>query len=429
VLTIVAGFTASAQTFHNPLHTTGPDPFMVYFGGSYYLTYTTNPAENSGGNGIEIVKARSIAELFDQKSKKIWSDNHEDRSNNMWAPELHRLKVSDGYRWYLYYTAGTAACCNEQRIHVLESESDDPIGPYSYKGQLTKGYAIDGHLFSVADDLYFVYCGVNDGNHIYIAKMGNPYTLIEPAVKISSPVFSWEKMAGVVNEAPATLIRNGKIFLTYSYNDCSSDYYGLGMLVANATDNLLDRNSWKKSGSPAFQKSDINDVFGPGHNGFFKSPDGKEDWLIYHANSSPNAGCSGNRNPRAQMIQWNADGTPDLGTPLPLSAELRLPSGDPGAANIVRSSAYVENENTFLRVYPNPAKDILHFDYSSEKNESVVMQLLYANGQVASEIGSRYTMKGVVLKETVDISNLPLGIYVIKLVSPSVSKNIKVAIR
>jgi GH43 family beta-xylosidase len=36
-----------------------------------------------------------------------------------------------------------------------------------------------------------------------------------------------------------------------------------------------------------FQTSEENGVYAPGHNSFFTSPDGKEDWILYHANTKP----------------------------------------------------------------------------------------------------------------------------------------------
>jgi GH43 family beta-xylosidase len=49
-----------------------------------------------------------------------------------------------------------------------------------------------------------------------------------------------------------------------------------------------------------------------GHCSFPKSPSGREDWLVYHAMLGP-------RDPRRyvclQKFAWNADGTPNFGTP------------------------------------------------------------------------------------------------------------------
>ncbi|WP_209666594.1 family 43 glycosylhydrolase [Amycolatopsis magusensis] len=82
--------------------------------------------------------------------------------------------------------------------------------------------------------------------------------------------------------------------------------YKLGLLTFTGTD-PLNRAHWTKAPNPVFQRNDAHGVFAPGHNGFFKSPDGKEDWIVYHA-----------------------DGTPNFGTPVPLGVQLPAPSGEPG---------------------------------------------------------------------------------------------------
>src|SRR5690606_40356267 len=60
--------------------------------------------------------------------------------------------------------------------------------------------------------------------------------------------------------------------------------------------------------------SDLNGVYGPGHNYFVKSKDGTQDWIVYHGNNNPGEGC-GARPSRMQEVNWNADATPDFGIP------------------------------------------------------------------------------------------------------------------
>jgi hypothetical protein len=89
-----------------------------------------------------------------------------------------------------------------------------------------------------------------------------------------------------------------------------------GYVTASADGDLMNAASWKKSAQPVFKQSMERKVFAPGHNSFFKSPDGKEDWILYHANSEPGQGCGKHRSPRAQKFTWNANGTPYFGEPV-----------------------------------------------------------------------------------------------------------------
>ncbi len=108
---------------------------------------------------------------------------------------------------------------------------------------------------------------------------------------ISQPVYAWEKQGLNVNEGPVALQHEGETFTVYSANFCGTPDYKLGMLRYNGGD-PLNAPSWEKYPEPVFQRSDENGVYGPGHNGFFTSPDGSESWIVYHANDSVGDGCA-----------------------------------------------------------------------------------------------------------------------------------------
>jgi GH43 family beta-xylosidase len=174
--------------------------------------------------------------------------------------------------------------------------------------------------------------------HIYIATLNNPYTVGSKRVRLSSPELPWErnwqapdsiqpKYPIFVNEGPQVLSHGEKLFLVYSASGCWTDTYTLGMLSAGADRDLLRPASWKKSRQPVFGQSAADSVYATGHNSFFKSPDGTEDWLLYHANSEPNQGCTIYRSPRAQKIIWNQDGTPNFGKPVAAGVPLPVPAG------------------------------------------------------------------------------------------------------
>ena len=63
------------------------------------------------------------------------------------------------------------------------------------------------------------------------------------------------------------------------------------------------------------------------HVSFFVSPDGSEDWILYHANPEPGMGCGGKRSPRMQRFDWDAAGMPRFGTALTPGDTLAGPAG------------------------------------------------------------------------------------------------------
>ena len=93
-----------------------------------------------------------------------------------------------------------------------------------------------------------------------------------------------------------------------------------GQLAGLKTQRLSMR---RKKPVPVFSRS--AEVFGPGHGCFVKSPDGQEDWIIYHA--AKHRGAGWNRHLRAQKFTWQADGSPDFGLPVPAGMPLPAPSG------------------------------------------------------------------------------------------------------
>jgi GH43 family beta-xylosidase len=320
---------ADGRPYTNPLKSfKGADPWLEYYDGNYYLITTTF----TGILGIR--KSPTLAGLATAPNVQVWSDTTPTRNTNIWAPELHQF---NGH-WYLYYSAGQSgvSCCDSQRTHVLESAGTDPMGPYTYKGSLTGsnltpgGWLIDATVLQANNNLYLVGSGFIGGSKqsLVIAPMSNPYTLSSDTFTIiSSPALSWETSGSPVNEGPEPLYHDGRTFLTFSASSCSTPDYKLGMLELTGSD-PLSPSSWTKTQSPVFQRNDAASVYAPGHNGFFSSPDGTENWIVYHANSTSNGGCGNGRTTRAQKFTWNADGTPNFGTPVALGTTLPGPSGE-----------------------------------------------------------------------------------------------------
>lgn len=321
-----------AQTFTNPLLPSGADPWSIYKDGYYYYTHSMQ-------NKLVIWKTKNLAELKTAEQKTIFiPPANTAYSKELWAPEIHHING----KWYVYFAADDGNN-NNHRMYVLENASKDPMkGNWVFKGKVgdaTNKWAIDGSVFTYQKQLFMVWAGwegdINQKQEIYIAKMKNPWTIDGKRHKISTPQFEWEKHGDLndpnnpphvdVNEGPQILMNNGKVFLIYSASGCWTDFYALGMLTLTGK-NLLDASSWEKSKQPVFKQSPENGVYAPGHNSFFKSPDGKEDWILYHANSAPGQGCGGQRSPRAQKFTWNADGSPNFGIPLKTGDPIAIPS-------------------------------------------------------------------------------------------------------
>lgn len=310
------------MTFRNPLKLAGADPWLMCHEGWFYLSTTS-------GVDVRLRRARRLGDLKDAPDVVVWKDGQPGRSRDLWAPEFHRLDGGRGLRWYLYFTASDGAEPNH-RMFVAESQGDDPRGPYAFRAKLRTDaddaqYAIDGTVIRASGGrLYFAWCGRPSpaGQGLYIARMANPWTLTGERRYLEAEGFG----CPVVREGPVALERGGRVFLVYSACSADTPDYRLGMLVADASADLADPAAWRQHPRPVLARADERGVFGPGHCSFFRSPDGKEDWIAYHA--KPGTAVSYvDRSTRAQRFGWSEDGTPRLGAPLPLDTDIPEPSG------------------------------------------------------------------------------------------------------
>lgn len=314
-------------TFSNPLLSSGPDPWVIQKDTNYYYTHTF-------GNRIGLYVTGKMSALSNAPLTSIWSPPATSPySRNLWAPEIHYLQG----KWYVYFAADDGNNASH-RMYVIENSSSNPLkGSWEFKGKIADPadkWAIDGSVLELNGKMYFIWSGwegdLNGRQDIYIAKMSNPWTIEGNRVMISSPSYDWEKIGSPsVNEGPEAIKNSkGKLFLTYSASGCWTDDYSLGLLTLKDGGDPMNAADWSKLPAPLFTKAPGNGAFGPGHNSFFKSRDGKEDWILYHANSSAGQGCSGARNPRMQRFTWNADGTPNFGQPVPINIRMRKPGGE-----------------------------------------------------------------------------------------------------
>lgn len=313
---------STADTFSNPIKPKdGGDPFITYSDGYYHLLTTS-------GVNLRMIRSETLEGLKTGEAKIVWTDSTPSRCCNIWASEAHQI---DGV-WYLYYSAALSGSTGRpERLHVLKG-GGTPWDTYSYLGQLSTEWGIDGTVGTINGQRYYAYCCYRENlQSLCIAPMSSP-SRIEQATILSQPKQDWETVSGAINEGPAFLHHNGTTFISFSASHCRSPSYSLGLLELSSSCaglggacNPTQLTSWAKTG-PVFASGNGN--FGPGHNSFFKSSDGKEDWIVYHAVSNSAGACDGTRYTMAQKVLWNADGTPNLGKPVEKGTILAGPSGE-----------------------------------------------------------------------------------------------------
>jgi len=320
VLSLTLILSASSSQYKNPLIQQRADPHIYKHTDGYYYFTASVPEYDR----IVLRRATTIKGLANAPETTIWTKHSTgEMGANIWAPEIHFING----KWYIYFAAGSTTNIWAIRMYVIESDSTNPIdGTWTEKGQIQPSqdaFSLDATTFEHNGTRYLVFAKadstVNNESCVFIASMSNPWTLSSTPVRITKPEYSWERAGIAVNEGPAVLKKNGKIYISYSAANTGSNYC-MGMLTATDTSNLLSASSWSKASSPIMKSSDITSQYGPGHNSFVKSEDGSEDIIVYHAR--PYKDITGdplydpNRHTRTQKIYWNNDGTPNFGIPV-----------------------------------------------------------------------------------------------------------------
>ena len=263
------------------------DPFICRHNEKYYFTASV-PAYDR----IVLRSADTLAGIADAEEVTIWEKHASGiMSEHIWAPELHYL---DG-KWYIYFAGGEKDDIWKIRPYVLECADENPVtGTWKELGMMQcaeedefsfRAFSLDATIFENQGKRYYVWAekvGVGKQiSNLYIAEMDSPNKLRTVQVLLTTPDYDWERVGFWVNEGPAVLKRNGKIFLTYSASETGAPYC-MGMLTADADSDLLDPLSWKKERYPVLQSDVFLEIYGPGHNSFTVDEEGN-DILVYHA--------------------------------------------------------------------------------------------------------------------------------------------------
>ena len=405
LLSIIAPIAvADGPAFRNPIGE-GADPWIVHHGEHYYW------CQSEGNYGVAVWQSDSPAEMGVKHivwtapedgpySKEVWAPElhflDADPSLQGCAALNARSSVNGGVgiktldgRWYIYVAASDGENRNHRSI-VLEAQTDDPTGPFRFKSELYTGdsnffdadaplqgcaaldvrtsihggiginngennrWSIDVTPLVHNGELYGIWSGWEtdqDEQFLYIARMENPWTISSNRVKIcDNDDYLWERVGEALegrglHEGAQILKRGDRTFVVYSCSGSWQPSYKFGMLELKPGGDPMTPDDWVKFDQPVFEPSES--TYGVGHGSFTTSPDGTEDWIIYHAKRDRSPGWR--RAIFAQPFLWNEAGTPDFGTPVEAGTALPLPSGTKN--NVTLDAPFEEDFKTDLNAW------------------------------------------------------------------------------
>src|SRR5690606_34079516 len=306
------------STLDNPIVVQRADPWLhrVDDTGCYYFIGTAPEFDR-----IELRHACRLNDLKIAEPVVVWRKRASGpMSENIWAPELHRM---DG-RWYIYFAAGDVETPFSIRMYALSNGNDDPMtGSWREEGRITTHldtFSLDATVFEHRGTRYMVWAQADAGRSynsaLWIAEMDTPVSIRPPVVLLTEPDLEWERLGYKVNEGAAVIVRNGRVFMTYSAS-ATDHRYAMGLLWADADADLLDPGSWEKSPEQVFATNPDVGRYGPGHNSFVLAEDGVTDLMIYHARDYRELRgtplTDPNRHARARVLTWDERGFPVFG--------------------------------------------------------------------------------------------------------------------
>lgn len=275
--------------YNQPFIEQRADPYMYKnTDGMYYFTASV-PAYDR----IILRGAKSIEGLKTAEEKTIWKKHEKGpQSIHIWAPEIHRIYGE----WYIYYAAGDMEDVWKIRPYVLHCKGQNPLeDSWEEMGMMQAAnedefsfhaFSLDATVFEHKGEYYWIWAektGVGKQvSNLYIAKLEAPNKLATVQRLLTTPDYNWERVDFWVNEGPAILKHEGKIYLTFSAS-ATGACYCMGMMYADENADLLDPHVWKKLKNPVLKTDEKKGIYGPGHNSFVKAEDGITDLCIYHA--------------------------------------------------------------------------------------------------------------------------------------------------
>ena len=321
------------MTYPNPFIEERADPFVTKGQDGYYYFTASYPAYKKAQNGYDRIilrRSETVSGLRTAKEHTIWKAHEKgNMAVHIWAPEMHFI----GGKYYIFFAAGDRDEVWHIRPYMLVCAGDDPINdewlelgrvkPSQGDERSFGDFSLDMTHFEHKGEHYLIWAEKNSDSVLMMGKIdpSEPNKLISLPILLTKPEYDWEIVRHRVNEGPSVLKTEDKIIVFFSASGTGEEYC-MGMLWADAENDLMDISSWHKSDKPVLSTCDLNGEAGPGHNSFITDENGKL-LIVYHARPSSHLEkkCGSYfeeslydpcRHARIREIEFREDGLPKI---------------------------------------------------------------------------------------------------------------------
>lgn len=273
------------------------DPFVLRVGDEYFAYGTAETTERDAAGrpaAFKILRSRTLTEWEPAGVALPLEAGEEGRA--FWAPEVAQR---DG-RFFLYYSTAPAGADEQHRLHVAVAER--PTGPFVRGGPLFRhetGFSIDASPFRDPRDgawyLFFAcdYFEERTGTGLAVVSLAEDMcSPAGPAREVLRANADWQIYernrtlygrqwaAWHTVEGPCVVVHEGRYYCFYSGGNWQTHDYGVSYAVA---DHPLGPWRHADEQGPVVLRQIPGRVLGPGHNSFAVAPDGRTEFLVYHA--------------------------------------------------------------------------------------------------------------------------------------------------
>jgi arabinan endo-1,5-alpha-L-arabinosidase len=274
-----------------------PDPSVIWYKGLYYAYGTTGSERKADGRIFTLLRSRDL--IHWQELGGALMPPSDNPRIQYWAPETTENKG----KFYLYYAMGGI---EPEKFELRVALSDSPEGPFTDNGQKlmdceSNRFTIDPFPFRDTDGQWYMFyarnftntpAGVHPGTALEVdrlldmTRLGGAchnvvrarfdWTLYQAhrRMDVYGRTFDWHTIEG-----PCVVKHAGKIYCFYSGSNYQTDRYGVDYVVAS---NPLGPYA-DQSDHPRVLHSIPGKVRGPGHHSIVPSPDGRSQFIVYHA--------------------------------------------------------------------------------------------------------------------------------------------------